>query len=102
MRKVVARLSWFMVLAVALATRPAVAEVRGGFAPFPVARPDGSAIAASVLKAAGARAPVVLMLQGSNCASERDDFASLTGPWLNRYTLLFIPKPGAREDGSCG
>lgn len=41
------------------------------------------------------------MLQGSNCESERNGFASLTRPWRHRYVLLYIAKPGALEKGNC-
>ncbi|MFM8938795.1 MAG: alpha/beta hydrolase family protein [Phenylobacterium sp.] len=62
---------------------------------------DGSVIDAWITSRPNGRVPVILMLQGSNCDSDRDSFASLTRPWRDRYVLLYIAKPGTSENADC-
>ena len=103
MARTAARIAWILALLVGAAASPCAAtDAADRFIPMPVERGDGSIITASVIRATAPKSPIVLMLQGSSCAAERDGFASLTRPWRGRFALLFIPKPGGREDGSCG
>lgn len=61
---------------------------------YPVLRLDGSVIDASLSVPASRKSATVLVLQGSNCVSERDSLSSLVEPWRNRYAFLYIEKPG--------
>lgn len=62
--------------------------------PYPVARLDDSTIDASLSVPLGRKSPLVLILQGSGCVSERDVLAGLLEPWRTQYAFLYIEKPG--------
>jgi dienelactone hydrolase len=63
--------------------------------PIILDRGNQTFVEAKVQRPADKRVGVVVMLQGSNCASEQDSFAALLEPWQQQYALLYVAKPGS-------
>lgn len=69
--------------------------------PYPVIRLDGTLIDASISKPVAAKFPILFILQGSNCASERDSLAAMAQPWRQSFGFLYIEKPGVSAASGC-
>jgi pimeloyl-ACP methyl ester carboxylesterase len=63
--------------------------------PVTLDRGNQTFVEAFVQRPPDKRVGVVVMLQGSVCASEQESFKALVEPWEQKYALLYIAKPGS-------
>jgi dienelactone hydrolase len=63
--------------------------------PVTLDRGNQTFVEAFVQRPPDKRVGVVVMLQGSVCASEQESFKALVEPWEQKYALLYVAKPGS-------